>query len=385
MTRFRDTLCEMHLSEIARAGTQDVAPDATFAELRSLLADADTDGVLVVDGDRLGVVTQHDLVRSHVRDGGPAAHLAGPVPALDRSATVRDAARLLVQDRTPVAPVFDGGERWGTVTRDDLLAATVDELATLAVGDVRARPVVTVAPDATVGEAIDALRENTVARLPVVDDENRLVGIVTAGDVVGFLSRDGDGAPEDYPRSLDLPVSAVMSQPVETTTPDASLAEAVERMLQTGYDGLVVCSEPDDRVAGVVTKTDALRALPRTASDAVDVEVVNADLLRSTTPADIEDRIAALADRYGDLAVRAAHVRLQRLDRPTRGRPLVLCDVRLWTADGRFATTGEGDGADNALRLAFYELERRLRDRERDRDEAAPAVETTPGGHRPAE
>lgn len=378
----------MQVSEVARAETRDVAPDATFAELRTLLGEPGTDGVLVSDGGRLGVITRHDLLRSHVRDGGSAADLAGPVPAIDRSATVRDAARLLVRNRTPIAPVFDGGERWGTLTRGRVLAATADHLDALTVGDVHSAAVVTVAPDATVGEAVDALREHDLGRLPVVTRDNRPVGIVTTSDVLGAVARVDGPASDPFPRSLGRPVSTVMSERVETVAPDASLGGAVATMLRTDYGGLVVVPEESDRVAGVVTETDALEALPRTSGDTVDLEVVNAELLRSTGRVDIESRLASLTDLDGKPAVHRAHVRLQRLDRPTRGHTRVLCDVRVWTDDDRLAVAAEGNGADNALRLAVFELESRLREGSCDpgvADVAERAAETSFDGRGPPE
>jgi len=45
------------------------------------------------------------------------------------------------------------------------------------------RDVVTVKPDQTVGEAIGVMREHDISGLPVVDDRGRLIGIVTARDV----------------------------------------------------------------------------------------------------------------------------------------------------------------------------------------------------------
>ncbi|WP_406723819.1 CBS domain-containing protein [Streptomyces sp. GD-15H] len=60
-------------------------------------------------------------------------------------------------------------------------------------GDVMSAPAVTVRADATVTEAARLMTEHGIERLPVVDEEDRLVGIVTRRDVLRvFLRTDED-------------------------------------------------------------------------------------------------------------------------------------------------------------------------------------------------
>src|SRR5690606_12119235 len=57
------------------------------------------------------------------------------------------------------------------------------------VGEVMEPHPVTIAPDATVGEAAELMTERRVSRLPVVDG-GRLVGIISRADIVRELLRD---------------------------------------------------------------------------------------------------------------------------------------------------------------------------------------------------
>jgi CBS domain-containing membrane protein len=52
------------------------------------------------------------------------------------------------------------------------------------VGDVMSAPPITVSPDAELGEAARILTEKRIKRLPVVDAENRLIGIISRADIV---------------------------------------------------------------------------------------------------------------------------------------------------------------------------------------------------------
>jgi len=77
----------------------------------------------------------------------------------------------------------------------------------------------------TVGSAINRLRENGISRLPALDEDGHLVGVVTTNDIVEFVVRDqerqgsGDRA-GDIDRMLDIPVYDIMSSPVVTATAD---------------------------------------------------------------------------------------------------------------------------------------------------------------------
>jgi CBS domain-containing protein len=355
----------MDVSDIADRTCPTVDPETRVGTLRSTF-EGERDGVIVTEnGDPTGVVTPREFVRSHVDDDATARTVSRPVPTVDRTTDVREVARLLVENRTPLVPVTQGSDLRGSVTRDGLLAAVVDDLDVLAVEDLHTPEVVAIGEDDTLGEALNRLREEGVSRLPVVEDDGRLAGIVTATDVMGFVVRD-DHAPSAGSRDsgdqrlLDLPVSDAMSRPAATTTPDSSVADAVAEMLEQGYDGLVVSHADDDLPAGVLTKTDVLRALTYTETDRLDVQITNVDLLQSTTRERVAERIESIAGKYAEMTVEHVHLRLQRHEEERRGRPLVRCSARMWTNEEQAAGTGEAYGGDDAVSLALDTLERNV-------------------------
>lgn len=85
------------------------------------------------------------------------------------------------------------------------------------------------APGASVGEAAGLLRETGVS-VVVVREGDDVVGVVTGSDLVAVLA-ETDGRPS---------VGAVMSTPVETVAPTATLPEAAARMREAGVRHLVV-------------------------------------------------------------------------------------------------------------------------------------------------
>ncbi|MFB6137957.1 MAG: CBS domain-containing protein [Halobacteriaceae archaeon] len=357
----------MDIADIATDEFVEIETDERLAKLRSLFEEENPKGVVVVDdGAYEGIVTQKQLLQSHVEDDAKVSTLVRSAPRIDRHADIRDVARMLVEGNTTVAPVFEGESLWGIVTDDHILSAVLDSLDALTVGDIYSDDPVVVAEDTTVGRVINLMREHGISRLPVRNDNGYLSGIVTTRDVVDVVVRDmqkatvGDRAGE-IERILDLPAYDVMSSPVRTIETGGTVERAVEHMLEHDISGLVVTPADDDRVVeGVVTKTDVLRALSYTEEDHLDVQVTNIDLLDVLTRQEIRESVETVADKYSEMQVQHAHVRFHKHKERLRGTPLIRCQVRLRTNRGQAAGSGEGYGAESAFRVALDKLERNV-------------------------
>ncbi|MBN2113481.1 MAG: CBS domain-containing protein [Acidimicrobiia bacterium] len=126
---------------------------------------------------------------------------------------LREAARLMVRHRVSGLPVVDeAGKLVGIVSEGDfirreagrdrpqgvsLLDAVFGEgelqpAGAETVAEVMTRSVVTITPEATIGEAARVMGRRNVKRLPVVDLEGELVGIVSRADVVGAFTKPDD-------------------------------------------------------------------------------------------------------------------------------------------------------------------------------------------------
>ncbi|MBX0296200.1 CBS domain-containing protein [Haloarcula nitratireducens] len=349
--------------------TQDyetATPETRAGKLRSTLEESSTEAVLVVDDEVVGAVLARDLLRSRLSDDAQAQAVMGTVPQLDPETSVREIARVLVENDTTVAPLVDEEGLHGVVTRDSLLEDVGADLSTLDVADVYTADPVTVERKAKMGEVVNELRENGISRLPVVDDEDGLVGVATTDDLVEFVVRGtdtadrGDRGGGEKPHLTDLPVENVMSRPAETTTPDESVQSAVETMFEKNYDGLVVVEDGTDDPVGVLTKTDVLRALTYTETPELDLQVTNPEYLRSTDRAEITEQIEEITEKYQELDVINAHVTLQKHDESHRGQSLMRCQIRLFTDKDQLAGTGEGYGAEDAFSIALEKLEQNV-------------------------
>jgi CBS domain-containing protein len=106
------------------------------------------------------------------------------VPVVDQAGRVRGVvseADLLVKQTAPALPVGAVRMAWRLRERSKASAVTAAELMTT--------PAVTVAPDMDVAKAARLMRDRQVKRLPVVDADGHLAGIVSRMDVLSVYER----------------------------------------------------------------------------------------------------------------------------------------------------------------------------------------------------
>lgn len=129
-----------------------VKKDADLHETARLLSDNDISGAPVIDDDHrvIGVISEADLLL-----------LAG----MKREHTFRDILRSLLGEPLPVRKT---GSR---------------------VHHVMSFPPITAKADDFVGEVATIFDKRRIKRLPVVDDEGKLIGIISRGDIVRAISK----------------------------------------------------------------------------------------------------------------------------------------------------------------------------------------------------
>jgi len=111
---------------------------------------------------------------------------------------IRDAARLMFRNRVSGLPVTSpGGALIGIITEADFLRLEVerqDGATDLGetVGEVMSPGVVTTGPETEVYDAAKMMTFQDIKRLPVVDDDSRLLGIISRADIVSVFTRPDD-------------------------------------------------------------------------------------------------------------------------------------------------------------------------------------------------
>ena len=139
---------------------------------------------------------------------------------------LKEAARTMVRNRVSGLPVMGDGALIGIVTEGDFLRqeanrdqpyrfslldalfgdGPTDPPAVESVAEVMTENVITIRPEATIGEAARVMANKRVKRLPVIDEDGTLVGIISRADVVNAFTKPDeiieDEVREDIVRRL---------------------------------------------------------------------------------------------------------------------------------------------------------------------------------------
>ncbi|WP_254761895.1 CBS domain-containing protein [Natrinema marinum] len=115
----------------------------------------------------------------------------------------------------------------------------------------------TVSTDTLVEQAAQLMLENGIGSVVVVDDENRLEGILTTTDFVRIVA---ERQPKDQ-----TPVSTYMSTDVVTASAQDSIRDAADVMVERDFHHIPVIDD-DEGVIGMVTTSDLAGYISRVQS-----------------------------------------------------------------------------------------------------------------------
>lgn len=225
--------------------------------------------------------------RTHVRD------LMTPADRVDVATPetgLTDLVRLLLRKRRNAIPVVDDDRRVvGIITNSDLVSRAglplrlellralgdpddpqvATHLETLGgegrtAASIMTPDIVTVGPDMLLADAARLMLVKRLKRLPVVDAEGKLLGILSRFDVLKTVTIESEQAPveqaESRRRSLGVPhrIGEVMNRDVPTVRPETTLPDVLDAVMSTRLHRALVV-DVDRRPIGGIVDTDLMQ------------------------------------------------------------------------------------------------------------------------------
>ena len=125
----------------------------------------------------------------------------------------------------------------------------------LTVAEIMTRQPLILGPDDTLESACQMMAQHHIRHIPVVNDSDILVGLITQRDVLAAEdSTVLNQAVDEGSRDCYVAISAVMTTPVQTTDESASLRGTALHLLEHKLGCLPVVS--DCKFAGIITDSD---------------------------------------------------------------------------------------------------------------------------------
>jgi len=255
-----------------------------------------TDGDLLERAKLLAPSAQRELTQAEVsrelqqirQPGQTVGQVMTPHPVtVTPETSITQAVNLMVKHDVKRLPVVDAaGKLLGMVSRVNVLRALAEPPVAetirqrplpghyIQVGDMMMTQVPTVSGNASLAEVVDLLVSHARRRVMVIDDDRRVVGIITDGDLIKRATETERGSliqslarrlPVGEAKRFHLSqrtAAEVMTSPVITVAPDTSLLEALRLLLSHRIKRLPVV-DAEGRLAGLVGRGGVLQVLNR--------------------------------------------------------------------------------------------------------------------------
>lgn len=207
--------------EVMTRDVVSLAPEAPVAEAWQKMLETLIKAMPVVgkDGQVLGMLTDEDLLE-----------------------------RAGLQQRLSVAERLD----------DHLPAEEISRLqqSPLTVADVMSKPAITVRADESLGVAAARMAKAGLKRLPVVDENGKLTGVLSRVDILRLVA-EKEAARVTPPPGAARVVREVMSPTIPVVHQEDGLTEIVEKLLESGLHRVIVLDEQDKPV-GLISDSDVV-------------------------------------------------------------------------------------------------------------------------------
>jgi CBS domain-containing protein len=250
-----------------------VAPEDDVMFAARLMSWAGAKHLPVCDGSRVvGLFTERDYLRYRADaglSGGDvpvSRFMTSPAVTARAEAPASTAAAVMLSRGIGCLPIVDEQDRLvGMLDAGDILAADVRASvprtdAAVSIAEVMTRDPLKARPYQPVLEAVALMTERGFKHVPIVDDDERLVGIISDRDVRTAIGDPAEALGRDLTELEEMPISSVMTTPAESVTENAPLVEVAHRLAHESIGALPVV-DGDGRVVGIVSYVDVVRKL----------------------------------------------------------------------------------------------------------------------------
>ncbi len=342
-------------------------PDDRVIDFISLMENKRVHEAPVVDeeGKLVGFVHYKILAKKNVQDPTltKIASIMEHIHAFNESASIEEVAKFLFENGLRAVPVVDvSGNLVGIVSVIDVLKVLKREkIFSEKTAEEIMSPAEVIHQNEDIGKARAIMREKNISRLPVVDDEDKLVGEVTVLDLLKAIQPKEriswySMAAEEL-RMMDIPVSAVMNKFPITAEEQTKVKDIIEKLIEGRRRGCIIVK--GDEPVGVVTTRDILELwLSSKVEKGVYVQYSGLEE-EDNEVMDVVDRMVSDTVRkvHSIYPVEYMHIHIKRY-RKTGERKLFSVRCRVMTTEGVFIARGQGWDLRDAIGEAMDHLER---------------------------
>jgi len=254
------------VGDLMRKKFETVDPETALSDVVAKMKSSDLHEIPVVDGKKLvGVISYGAVIRKkNLVIGTKAKTMVETTPEINIDTPLTEVAEHFLSTGFRQLPVTKGKALLGIVTRANVISVLpkLKEIKALKIADVMSDSARSIHEKDLIKNAMSLMRDLEVRTVPVVDDQDRLVGIIGIRDIVQYswtgpgtqaMGRQDKGGNNN---PVEMEVRSLMHDSPITMTAEDDLTKAINTMVEKNISTIPVVS--GDRMVGIVTKYDIL-------------------------------------------------------------------------------------------------------------------------------
>ncbi len=357
----------MNVNNFLRKDFLKVGPDTKISEIAAKMMKGE-EAAAVVDGSRfLGIISANNLIDRDYPAETKAKNLARKnVPKIEGDLDIFKLAKMFLENNIKAIPVLSGGKLLGLVFESDIVqnSETCLSESNKTVKEIASMPVV-ISRDENIGKARTLTQENDINRLPVIDSEGRLEGVI---DIEGFLKtvnpqesmgkKDSAG---DYTPEYRLSVTTIMNRNPVTTVENINCNKIVKLFKKYNTSYVIITS--DKKPVGIVTSKDILELVASLKKkEGVYVQISGLEEIEDSFERDkidslIEDSVKKIGKIYGGIEYLFLHIKSSQKEGEQK---LYSIRTRILTPVGLYVSKSQGWNPIKTADEALERLERQV-------------------------
>ena len=258
---------------------------------------------IIKEGEFIGMIFIKDIVIKDLdaEKTKAKALVVSNIPKLDANMTIEEAARKIIQSGIRALPVFENNKMIGIISEVDLIEDVIIEKNK---GDVKLEEIMTtpicLEEKSTLGKVKNVMRENNISRVPIVDADYKLIGVVDTIDIISLIipkesqrkSREGVG---EKIRTRDFPISIAIRKTF-TADKNAKLRDVIKAFKE--HEEIVIVE--NNKPIGIVTPKDILEVALQDIVKEDKVEISNIHVLKDIEKDELKNEIQKIIRKRGE-------------------------------------------------------------------------------------
>ncbi|MEM0449422.1 MAG: CBS domain-containing protein [Methanomassiliicoccales archaeon] len=259
----RSKIDSIGLASLIEKDYESVDPEMTLSDVVAKMRAKDLHEVPVIDGSRklLGVISYRNIIRRrNLVIGMKAKTILEQAPLITEETRITEVAEHFISTGYRQLPVVKGNKLVGLVSRAGIISIIpkIKDLRNLKAKELMTTDVATVSRNDSIKKALEIMRRLDIRTLPVVDDDERLVGIIGIKDMVNYFwgvkdaQKIGERSGNNDP--VEIKVGSLAVDNVYTISPEDDVGSVVKLMTSKNVSALPVVER--DKIQGILTMYD---------------------------------------------------------------------------------------------------------------------------------